>query len=86
LKLKIQRCGNSSGIRFPAQLLKELGVKIGDSFEMEQVGSELRLKPVVTKPVFDIEALAAQCDPAAAVPAGLSAWSTLEPVGRECLA
>lgn len=86
MKLRIQRCGNSSGIRFPAPLLKELGMKLGDSFEMEQVGGELRLTPVRTKPVFDIEALAAQCDPAAAVPAGLSAWSTLVPVGRECLA
>lgn len=85
MRLKIQRTGNSSGIRFPAQLLKELGMKIGDSFEMEQVGEELRLKPVRTKPEYDIEELAARCDPAAAVPAGLSAWSTLVPVGRECL-
>lgn len=86
MNLRIQRCGNSLGIRMPAPLLKELGMKLGDSFEMQQVGGELRLKPVLTKPVFDIEILAAQCDPAAAVPAGLSAWSTLAPVGRERLA
>ena len=75
MHIKIQRSGNSLGIRLPAPLLKDLAMKLGDSFELEQVGDELHLKPVRVIREFDIEALVSQCDSAAAIPAGLAAWS-----------
>lgn len=86
MKLKIQRHGNSLGIRLPAPVLKDLGMKLGDCFELEQVDAELRLKPVATRPEYDMGALAAQCDSTAPVPASLAAWSALVPVGGERLA
>lgn len=83
MELKIVRVGNSAGLVLPLAVMKALGAKRGDSFNLEMTADGLSLKLKSIQPTYSIELLAAQCDMSAPEPEGLSAWKTLARVGRE---
>lgn len=81
MKLNIQKWGNSAAVRLPASMLAQLGVRVGDSFEVDVSKDAATLR--VAKPKYKLADLIAQCDPSAAPPADLAAWENAAPVGRE---
>ena len=44
--LKIQKWGNSQGIRLPKKILKDLGIDINDKIEISLNGEEIILKKI----------------------------------------
>ena len=78
MKLTIQNWDNSAAIKLSELMLEQLGVKIGDTIELDvQVGSTaLR----IAKPKYYLEDLLAQ------MPDGLPLvedWDKILPVGKE---
>ena len=49
MKLIIQKWGNSAALRLPAPMLAQLGVKVGDSFDVEVVKGTVTLRPAMPK-------------------------------------
>jgi antitoxin MazE len=43
---RIQRWGNSQGVRFPKHLLEEAGLKVGDDVEIRVSDQEIVVKPM----------------------------------------
>lgn len=41
MKIRIQKCGNSDGIRIPSGILKSLNIKTNDILNIEQEDDEL---------------------------------------------
>lgn len=83
MELKIVRVGNSAGLVLPLTIMKALGAKRGDSFDLEMTADGLSLKLKTMQPTYSIELLAAQCNMDAPEPDGLQCWKALSPVGRE---
>lgn len=73
MRLKIQKWGNSAAVRLPASILAQLGVKVGDSFEVDVSAQVATLR--AAKPKYKLADLLAQCDknapPPAEMPEGL---------------
>ena len=44
--LRVQKCGNSQGIRLPKKILKDLGIDINDKIEIILNGEEIILKKI----------------------------------------
>lgn len=83
MKLNIQKWGNSAAVRLPASMLAQLGVHVGDTFEVDVTKDAATLR--VAKPKYKLADLMAQCDPNAALPDDLAAWGSTTPVGREVI-
>lgn len=84
MDVKIQRWGNSAGIRLPSTLLKQLGLGLGDQLQVVSASTEgLTMKPAKVKPHYKLSELIAQCDLNAPEPVELAAWNNMQPVGRE---
>ena len=43
---KIQKWGNSQGIRFSQEILKQIRISVGDEVEVEVQGREIIVKPI----------------------------------------
>ena len=52
MKLKIQKWGKSAAVCLPTTMLKQLGVRAGDSFEVDVSGSVVTFR--VTKPRYKL--------------------------------
>lgn len=84
MKTALREIGNSKGAVFPAQLIKALGLDVGDELDATTENGRLIFTPVRRlKPKYNLDQLLAECDPTAPVPADLAAWEQLESVGQE---
>lgn len=81
MELKIVRVGNSAGLVLPLTVMKALGAKRGDSFDLDMTADGLSLKLKSTQPMYSIELLAAMCDMDAPEPEGLEDWKMLNTDG-----
>ncbi|OQA33413.1 MAG: antitoxin ChpS [Betaproteobacteria bacterium ADurb.Bin341] len=78
MKLNIQKWGNSAAVRLPVSMLAQLGVHIGDTFEVDLDKDAVTLR--VAKPKYRLADLLAE------MPDGLpmvEGWDALPPAGRE---
>lgn len=83
MQVKIQQWGNSSAIRLPAIVLKQMSLVSGDVLVLDVSAEAITLKPAKAKPHYRLADLMAQCDLTAPEPAELAAWNAMQPVGRE---
>ena len=44
MEIRIQKWGNSSGIRIPSNILKSLNIKVNDILEIEQEGDKIVIR------------------------------------------
>lgn len=81
MEITLRKLGNSTGIAFPAAMLKELGLKVGQSLTMTTTSDGvIALTP---KRRYTLDALMAQCDFKAQPPADLAIWDSSPSVGSE---
>lgn len=83
MHVKIQQWGNSSAIRLPATVLKQMSLVSGDVLVLDISADVITLKPAKAKPHYKLADLMAECDLTAPEPEELSAWNSIQPVGRE---
>lgn len=79
MKLNIQKWGNSAAVRLPAAMLAQMGVSVGDKFEVEVTAGAATLR--VAKPEYRLTDLVNGITPEnrhTEIDFG-------EPVGREAL-
>lgn len=82
MQLVVRKLGNSMGVTFPAALVKDLGIKLGQALDAANKDGVLVLTPPA-RPRYALADLVAQCDPTAPMPADLVAWDRASAVGRE---
>lgn len=82
MKTALRSIGNSKGAVIPAQLLKELGLKVGDQLDAKTEGGRLVMTPV-SKPRYSLDELLAKCDKTAPMPKELTEWDGMGSVGAE---
>ena len=82
MKTSLRTIGNSKGAVIPAQLLKELGLNVGDQLEATAEGGRLIMTPG-SKPKYSLSELLARCDEGAPMPQELLDWDRVKPVGAE---
>lgn len=78
MKLNIQKWGNSAAVRLPASMLAQLGVQVGDVFEVDVADGAATLR--AAKPKYRLADLMAE------MPDGLprvEGWDDMPAVGRE---
>jgi antitoxin ChpS len=83
MELVIIKVGNSAGVTFPAPLLRDLGLKVGQGLTVSKAENGGVL--LVPKKRYTLKELLSQCDPKAPEPADLKLWNEAKPVGREVL-
>ncbi len=77
----LRKYGNSTVLALPPAVLKELGLKAGQTMTLTStLDGRITLVP---KRRYKLADLIAQCDPKAAPPADLELWNHAKPVGRE---
>lgn len=83
VEIVLRKFGNSTGAAFPPSVLKDLGLKAGQSMTMgTTVDGAITLSP---KRKFTLADLIAQCDVKAPPPADMARWDAARPVGQEIL-
>jgi len=81
MEVVLRRYGNSTVLALPPTVLKELGLKAGQSMTLDSTpDGRITLAP---KRRYTLAGLLAQCNPKAAPPADLSPWDDARPVGQE---
>lgn len=78
---KIQKWGNSMGLRIPAPTLRSWGVSEGHTVELLVVGSTLVARP--TRKRYTLAELLAQCDLSQPLSPEEREWLDAKPVGLE---
>ena len=81
MRITIKKWGNSAGMVIPGVVMKELGLKPGQSMEAQVTNNQLVLTPVSKQ--YSLEELLAQCDMSAPELNEQDAWGTSGPVGDE---
>ena len=79
--MRVQKWGNSAAMRLNADILKQWGVKIGDTVEAKIADGTLIVRPVRARPAYRLADLLAE------MPDGLpraEGWDEMPVVGREC--
>ena len=83
MEVVLRKYGNSTVLALPPALLKDLGLKAGQSMTLDSTpDGRITLAP---KRRYTLADLLAQCDPKAAPPADLALWDNARPVGQEAL-
>ena len=80
--MRVQKWGNSAAMRLNAELLKQWGVKIGDTVEAQIADGALIMRPVSSRPVYRWADLLAEM-PADGLPR-VNGWDEMQAVGKEC--
>jgi len=81
MEVILRKYGNSTVLALPPAVLKELGLKAGQSMKLDStLDGRITLVPKRRHKLAD---LLAQCDPKAAPPADLALWNNVRPVGHE---
>lgn len=83
MELTLRKYGNSTALLFPPSLLRDLGLKAGQTLTLIK-GTD-GLMTLVPKRRHTLAELIAQCDLKAAPPADLAIWNATRPVGQEIL-
>jgi len=83
VEIVLRKFGNSTGAAFPPSVLRDLGLKAGQSLTMDTtVDGKIVLSP---KRKYTLAELVAQCDPKAKPSTDMAAWDAARPVGQEVL-
>lgn len=77
----LRKFGNSTGISFPASVLKDLKLKAGQALTMAK--TEQGTITLTPKRKYTLPELIDLCDPSAPVPADLAAWDATPSLSRE---
>lgn len=81
MEVVLRKYGNSTVLALPPAVLKELGLKAGQSMTLNSTpDGRITLVP---KRRYSLADLLAQCDPEAPPPADLALWDNARPVGQE---
>lgn len=81
MEVVLRKYGNSTVLALPPAVLKDLGLKAGQSMTLDSTpDGRITLAP---KRRYTLAGLLAQCDLKAAPPADLSLWDNARPVGQE---
>ena len=83
METSLRNIGNSKGVVFPAQLLKELNINLGDKLDAKTENGSIIITPKSTKPKYTLAELLAQCDESAPMPEALIEWDNTQPIGNE---
>ena len=83
VEIVLRKFGNSTGAAFPPSVLKDLGLKAGQSMTMDTTADgKITLSP---KRKYSLAELIAQCDPTAPPSADMALWDAARPVGQEVM-
>ncbi len=82
MEVTLKKHGNSVGFIIPKVLRDALGLGAGQTVTLEQTDDGLLLKPTKQRR-YTLDALLAECDPAAPMPELLREWDSTPAVGRE---
>ena len=82
MEVVLRKMGNSVALVVPAQVVKDMGLKEGQTLTLEVIGNQIVLTP---KKKFVLADMIAQCDLSAKEPASLSDWNNEGPAGQELL-
>lgn len=77
--MKLQKWGNSAAVRFPKEIISQLGLEIGDELETEIQGQTIVIK-AVKRPKYKLSDLLAE------MPDGIprvEGWDEMPDVGME---
>lgn len=81
MEVVLKKYGNSTVAVMPPPVLKDLGIKAGQSMTLETTADgKIILSP---KRRYTLAELIAQCDVQAAPPADLALWDAARPAGNE---
>ena len=81
MEVVLRKYGNSTVLALPPAVLKDLGLKAGQSMTLDSTpDGRITLAP---KRRYTLAELLEQCDPKAAPPADLALWDNARPVGQE---
>ncbi len=81
MEVVLRKYGNSTVLALPPAVLKDLGLKAGQSMTLDSTADgRITLAP---KRRYTLADLLAQCDLKVAPPADLSLWDNARPVGQE---
>lgn len=79
----LRQIGNSKGVVVPTQLLKELGIQVGDKLDVAVTDGKLVFAPTETHRKYMLADLLAKCDQSAPMPLELIEWEAAPAVGNE---
>jgi len=82
MRANICAWGSSAGIRIPKTVMQQVGMEIGDAFEMKVSGDTVMLRPYRAK--YKLADLLKECDLNAPAP-DLDGWDNMKPIGQEVL-
>lgn len=86
MELVIRKIGNSTGLTFPAALLRDLGLSVGQVMSLDKTkDGALVLRVKSTRKKYTAKELNAMCDFNAPMPEDLIAWDNAKPMGNETL-
>ena len=81
MEIVLRKYGNSTVLALPPAVLKDLGLKAGQSMTLDSTpDGRITLMP---KRRYTLADLIAQCDLKTATPADLALWDNARPVGQE---
>ena len=81
MEVVLKKYGNSTVAVMPPAVLRDLGIKAGQTMSMDTTPEgNILLSP---KRRYTLAELIAQCDPKAQPPADLALWDEAKPVGNE---
>lgn len=83
MHILIHRWGNSTAIRLPTYLLKQMKLSYGDVLILEVSEGVIILNSAKPKLHYRLAELMTKCDLSAREPAELSKWEALHPIGFE---
>lgn len=77
--MKLQKWGNSAGVRFPQELIRQLGINIGDELETEIQNDALVIR-ARKRPKYSLAELLAEggCE-------RVQGWDEMVEVGNEAI-
>lgn len=81
MRITIKKWGNSAGMVIPGVVMKELGLKPGQSMEAHVTNNQLVLTPVSKQ--YSLEELLAQCDLSAPEMSEQEVWGLSSSMGDE---
>lgn len=79
----LRNIGNSKGVVLPAQLLKELGVNVGDKLAVKASDGKLILEPLDKRKKLKLTDLIKKCDLSMPAPKELNDWDSSPSLGIE---
>ncbi len=79
----LRNIGNSKGVVLPAQLLKELGMQVGDKLAVTAADGKLVIALTDKRQKYKLADLLAKCDSSAPMPQVLDDWESAPAVGNE---